>query len=175
MPLAPRANAHTHTRTQAPLSFCCFLLTLVLLLAASVVPQAHVNAMVNQDDFIKEAVISFSKTNVLIYELVCTEVWREKVRPILDDMGYAQESTMTPYIVVRRAHQQLQPILPCAEIYFTNPRSYTMKTLRSIVSPPPQPTNQSTNANTLARTITQSRTPTPACLLLCSNTMRPRW
>ncbi|EGD72471.1 hypothetical protein PTSG_11593 [Salpingoeca rosetta] len=61
--------------------------------------QAHVNAMLNQDDFIKEAFISFDKANVLIYELVVMEVWREKVKPLLEDMGYAKSSTMTPYIV----------------------------------------------------------------------------
>eukprot|EP00043_Microstomoeca_roanoka_P013991 m.137748 g.137748 ORF g.137748 m.137748 type:complete len:450 (+) comp15900_c0_seq4:102-1451(+) len=61
--------------------------------------QAHVNAMLNQDDFVKEAFISFDKVSVLVYELVTMEVWREKVKPLLEAMNYAKDSTMTPYIV----------------------------------------------------------------------------
>eukprot|EP01147_Barroeca_monosierra_P002629 gene2629-5531_t len=61
--------------------------------------QAHVNAILNQDDFVKEAFLSFEKVGILIYELIVMEVWREKVKPILETEDYAKHGTMTPYIV----------------------------------------------------------------------------
>lgn len=37
----------------------------------------------------------------LIYELIAIEVWRMHVKPVLEKLGYANDSTMTPYMVVR--------------------------------------------------------------------------
>ena len=35
------------------------------------------------DDFVKEALLSFGKIDTLVHELLCVEVWKENVLPLL--------------------------------------------------------------------------------------------
>ena len=37
----------------------------------------------------------------LIFELIAIEVWRLQVKPWLEQLGYADQGTMIPYMVVR--------------------------------------------------------------------------
>eukprot|EP00053_Salpingoeca_punica_P010885 m.97285 g.97285 ORF g.97285 m.97285 type:complete len:466 (+) comp15523_c0_seq2:65-1462(+) len=62
--------------------------------------QAHINAATQTDEFVKEALISFSKIPILVHELVLIGVWREKVYPLLKEMDFAAKSTITPYMTI---------------------------------------------------------------------------
>lgn len=69
--------------------------------------QAHINAVSQTDEFVHELLISYDKVGVLIHELMAIEVWREHVYPELVALGFAEKSTMTPYIVVRRRNAEM--------------------------------------------------------------------
>eukprot|EP00730_Choanoeca_flexa_P020296 TRINITY_DN9921_c0_g2_i6.p1 TRINITY_DN9921_c0_g2~~TRINITY_DN9921_c0_g2_i6.p1 ORF type:complete len:296 (+),score=38.22 TRINITY_DN9921_c0_g2_i6:72-890(+) len=61
--------------------------------------QAHINAMMNTDEFIHESFLLHDKVGLLIYELIEIETWREKVKPELMKLDYADKSTIIPYMV----------------------------------------------------------------------------
>lgn len=61
--------------------------------------QAHTNALMDTDEFVHEAFISLDKLAFLVYELVSLEMWRERVRPELEALGYAEQSTVAPYMI----------------------------------------------------------------------------
>ena len=45
--------------------------------------QAHASARANSDDFVLSSLLTFSKLNLLVAELVAVEAWRESVLPAL--------------------------------------------------------------------------------------------
>eukprot|EP00056_Hartaetosiga_gracilis_P003410 m.63502 g.63502 ORF g.63502 m.63502 type:complete len:452 (+) comp11443_c0_seq2:572-1927(+) len=61
--------------------------------------QSHVNAAMQKDDFVKDVLLSYEKVNLLVYELVLMEVWRENVKPRLEKLGYAKNNSLLPYMV----------------------------------------------------------------------------
>eukprot|EP00055_Hartaetosiga_balthica_P014926 m.85094 g.85094 ORF g.85094 m.85094 type:complete len:452 (-) comp8728_c2_seq1:232-1587(-) len=61
--------------------------------------QSHINAVLQKDDFVKDFFLSLDKVNLLVYELILIEVWREKVKPRLEKLDYAKNNSMLPYMV----------------------------------------------------------------------------
>jgi len=61
--------------------------------------QAHQNAMRNSDPFVLEAFLTFNKIDVLIYDLILIEVWKESVYPLLLDR-LAGRNSMRLYFVL---------------------------------------------------------------------------
>ena len=45
--------------------------------------QTHVNALMKTDEVILEECVTMDKLKVLIYDLVVTDVWKQKVLPLL--------------------------------------------------------------------------------------------
>lgn len=45
--------------------------------------QAHKNAMNSTDEYVMEAFVTFDKMKVLIYDLLLSEVWKQKLHPLL--------------------------------------------------------------------------------------------
>ena len=45
--------------------------------------QAHINAIMRSDEFIMESLVTFDKIQMLIYDLLVTEVWKQKVLPLI--------------------------------------------------------------------------------------------
>ena len=45
--------------------------------------QAHINAIMRSDEFIMESLVTFDKIQILIYDLLVTEVWKQKVLPLI--------------------------------------------------------------------------------------------
>eukprot|EP00050_Salpingoeca_kvevrii_P022724 m.131177 g.131177 ORF g.131177 m.131177 type:complete len:454 (+) comp9806_c0_seq5:884-2245(+) len=62
--------------------------------------QAHVNAAMNTDEYVLEALVSYDKLALLVHDLISIEMWRNRVYPELKKLGFAQRNTMTPYIVL---------------------------------------------------------------------------
>ncbi|KAJ8614488.1 hypothetical protein CTAYLR_000743 [Chrysophaeum taylorii] len=46
--------------------------------------QAHISARAKSDEFVLEAMLTFNKMSVLIYDLVLLEAWRERVFPLVE-------------------------------------------------------------------------------------------
>jgi predicted component of viral defense system (DUF524 family) len=44
--------------------------------------QAHINAIMRSDEFIMESLVTFDKIQVLIFDLLTSEVWKQKVLPL---------------------------------------------------------------------------------------------
>ena len=61
--------------------------------------QAHKNAMNSTDEYVMDSVSTLDKMKVLIYDLLCTEVWKSKVCPILKSQ-LAQINSVRSYITV---------------------------------------------------------------------------
>ena len=47
--------------------------------------QAHKNAMNQTDEFVNDTLITFDKIKTIVYDLLVTEVWKDKVLPLLKD------------------------------------------------------------------------------------------
>ena len=45
--------------------------------------QAHKNAMNSTDEYVMEAFVTFDKMKVLIYDLLLSEVWKQKLHSLL--------------------------------------------------------------------------------------------
>ena len=45
--------------------------------------QAHKNAMNSTDEYVMESFVTFDKMKVLIYDLLLSEVWKQKLHPLL--------------------------------------------------------------------------------------------
>ncbi|EGR28541.1 zinc mynd domain protein 10 [Ichthyophthirius multifiliis] len=45
--------------------------------------QAHVNALMKSDEFIMDTMVTFDKLKILIFDLVQTELWKQKVLPLI--------------------------------------------------------------------------------------------
>lgn len=61
--------------------------------------QAHQSAMTNTDEFVIEAILTFSKIDVLIHDLLIIELWKEHVFPLLVDR-LAGRNTMRTYFIL---------------------------------------------------------------------------
>ncbi|XP_052260834.1 zinc finger MYND domain-containing protein 10-like isoform X2 [Dreissena polymorpha] len=63
--------------------------------------QAIVNASNQEDEFVKDFLISCDKLSVLIYDLLATEVWKEKIfSEILNIDGFEPKTTFPLYMVL---------------------------------------------------------------------------
>lgn len=63
--------------------------------------QAVVNASAQEDEFIKDFLISCDKLSVLIYDLLLTEVWKEKIfSEIADTEDFEPKTTFPLYMVL---------------------------------------------------------------------------
>ncbi|XP_071960477.1 zinc finger MYND domain-containing protein 10-like [Antedon mediterranea] len=62
--------------------------------------QAVRNASVNQDEFIKEILISHDKVSLVIYELLALELWKQKVWPIIAKMNFEPKHTFFLYMTL---------------------------------------------------------------------------
>lgn len=62
--------------------------------------QAVLNASAQEDEFIKDFLISYGKTEVLIKDLLTTEIWKEKIFPELIDMEFEPKTTFPIYMVL---------------------------------------------------------------------------
>lgn len=61
--------------------------------------QAHQNAMINSDEYVLEAILTFNKLEVLIHDLLLIEAWKENVYPYLLDK-VAGRNTMRIYFIL---------------------------------------------------------------------------
>ncbi|XP_069101042.1 zinc finger MYND domain-containing protein 10-like [Argopecten irradians] len=62
--------------------------------------QAVMNASAQEDEFVKDFFISFGKFEVLIYDLLVTEVWKDKIFSALIDMDFEPKTTFPIYMVL---------------------------------------------------------------------------
>ncbi|XP_059150753.1 zinc finger MYND domain-containing protein 10-like [Physella acuta] len=62
--------------------------------------QAVINAAAKEDEFVKEYFISYGKINLLIQDLITTEIWKQKVFPELIDMEFEPKTTFPIYIIL---------------------------------------------------------------------------
>ncbi|XP_062598750.1 zinc finger MYND domain-containing protein 10-like [Saccostrea cucullata] len=62
--------------------------------------QAVVNATAQEDEFIKDFLISCGKVDVVVHDLILTEVWKEKIFPELVDMNFNPKTTFPLYMVL---------------------------------------------------------------------------
>ena len=61
--------------------------------------QAHKNAMNSTDEYVMDSIATLDKMKVLIYDLLCTEVWKAKVCPLLKTQ-LAEINSVRSYITV---------------------------------------------------------------------------
>mmetsp|Transcript_23940 Transcript_23940/g.39924 ORF Transcript_23940/g.39924 Transcript_23940/m.39924 type:complete len:490 (-) Transcript_23940:232-1701(-) len=61
--------------------------------------QAHQNAVRNSDPFVMEAILTFSKIETLIHDLLLIEVWKESIYPLLVD-HLAGRNNMRLYFIL---------------------------------------------------------------------------
>lgn len=61
--------------------------------------QAHQNAANNSDEFVLEAILTFDKIDVLVHDLLVTEVWKECVYPLLHE-DLAGKNAMRIYFIL---------------------------------------------------------------------------
>ncbi|KAJ8047698.1 Zinc finger MYND domain-containing protein 10 [Holothuria leucospilota] len=62
--------------------------------------QAVVNASANEDEFIKELLISREKIPVLITDLLISEVWRDKVFSVIKKLNFEPKTTISIYMAL---------------------------------------------------------------------------
>jgi hypothetical protein len=65
--------------------------------------QAHQNAMSNSDEYVLEAFLTFNKLEVLIYDLLLIEAWKENVYPLLLDKLAGRNSMRIYFILYHEA------------------------------------------------------------------------
>jgi hypothetical protein len=65
--------------------------------------QAHQSAMTNSDEYVLEALLTFSKVEVLIHDLLLIELWKENVFPLLIDKLAGRNSIRTYFILYHEA------------------------------------------------------------------------
>jgi len=47
--------------------------------------QSHRNAKAREDEYVMDSVTTWEKVDVLIYDLIVSEVWKQQVLPLLKD------------------------------------------------------------------------------------------
>ncbi|XP_005110410.1 zinc finger MYND domain-containing protein 10 [Aplysia californica] len=62
--------------------------------------QAVVNAAAKEDEFVKEFFISYGKIDMLVQDLLLTEIWKQNVFPELVDMEFQPKTTFPIYMVL---------------------------------------------------------------------------
>jgi hypothetical protein len=62
--------------------------------------QAHRNAQMHADEFVKDLIVSFDKVNVLIHELLAIEVWKQKLLPLLKKHMAGKLDSVTVYMLL---------------------------------------------------------------------------
>ncbi|XP_028397548.1 zinc finger MYND domain-containing protein 10-like [Dendronephthya gigantea] len=62
--------------------------------------QAIMNASMNTDEFVKELLISYEKIPVLIHDVLVSEIWRNKVLPLILDSEFKPGTTLPIYMVL---------------------------------------------------------------------------
>ncbi|XP_065832935.1 zinc finger MYND domain-containing protein 10-like [Oscarella lobularis] len=62
--------------------------------------QAALSAKRQEDEFIKESLVSHEKMSILIYELICIEVWKSRIFPLLLKSRVEPKQTFPCYIVL---------------------------------------------------------------------------
>ncbi|KAG7244715.1 hypothetical protein INR49_029734 [Caranx melampygus] len=63
--------------------------------------QAILNASAMHDEFVKELLVSYGKIPVLVHEIILTEVWKQKVFPILCQLqDFNPKTTFHLYMVI---------------------------------------------------------------------------
>ncbi|XP_069500209.1 zinc finger MYND domain-containing protein 10 [Ambystoma mexicanum] len=63
--------------------------------------QAILNAAATEEEYIKELLVTFGKIPTLIHELICVEVWKQKVFPVLCELeDFRPKSTLPIYMVI---------------------------------------------------------------------------
>ncbi|KAK0063242.1 zinc finger MYND domain-containing protein 10 [Biomphalaria pfeifferi] len=62
--------------------------------------QAVINAAAKEEEFVKEYFISYGKIQLLIEDLLTTEVWKQKIFPELIEMEFEPRTTFPIYIVL---------------------------------------------------------------------------
>ncbi|XP_019634170.1 PREDICTED: zinc finger MYND domain-containing protein 10-like [Branchiostoma belcheri] len=62
--------------------------------------QAIISASSNEDEFVKEFLVSYDKIPVLIHELLTVEVWTQKIFSLLVRMDFQPSSTIPVYTVL---------------------------------------------------------------------------
>ncbi|XP_033121716.1 zinc finger MYND domain-containing protein 10-like [Anneissia japonica] len=62
--------------------------------------QAVLNASANQDEFIKEMLISHDKICILVHELLALELWKQKVWSIISNINFEPSSTFPLYMTL---------------------------------------------------------------------------
>ena len=98
--------------------------------------QAHINAVMRSDEFIMESLVTFDKVKLLIFDLLVTEVWKQKVLPILkpDIINISSfRSYMTVLIFIRSTTRPVSAT-SCRSFFFPEPPS-TRPTTASWNSP----------------------------------------
>ncbi|KAK3101721.1 hypothetical protein FSP39_005822 [Pinctada imbricata] len=62
--------------------------------------QAVLNASAQEDEFIKDFIISCGKSEVLVHDLLLTEIWKEKIFTELVEMEFEPKTTFPIYMVL---------------------------------------------------------------------------
>lgn len=65
--------------------------------------QAHMNAVTNTDEYVIEAILTFSKLSVLIHELLVIQIWKEKIYPLLFDSLAGRNNIRLYFILYHEA------------------------------------------------------------------------
>lgn len=89
--------------------------------------QAHINAIMRSDEFIMESLVTFDKIKVLIYDLLATEVWKQKVLPLIKHR-LLECSSFRAYVTVKPRFR-----------FSTRPASATSCRSCSTTGPPSSP------------------------------------
>lgn len=61
--------------------------------------QAHINAIMRSDEFIMESLVTFDKVQMLIYDILVSEVWKQKVMPLIKNQ-IIKSSSFKSYIAI---------------------------------------------------------------------------
>ncbi|KAL9642555.1 hypothetical protein ABK040_011121 [Willaertia magna] len=63
--------------------------------------QAHRDAMLNQEEYVVQAFISYQKVEILIKELIIIEIWKNRVVPLIkDELREASQNSFIPYLLL---------------------------------------------------------------------------
>ena len=70
--------------------------------------QAHKNAMNQTDEFVNDSLVTFDKIKTVVYDLLVTEVWKDKVLPLLKDR-LCECNSVRSYMAVSKVTDFMQP------------------------------------------------------------------
>lgn len=61
--------------------------------------QAHKNALNSSDEYVADSLVTFDRIKTLVYDLLVTEAWKDKVLPLLKDK-LSKDSTVRSYMAL---------------------------------------------------------------------------